>query len=319
MDNAVDPQRPGEAASRAEFLADVLHGLARPQKSLPGKYLWDETGSILFDRICDSDDYYPTRKEAGLLRREADAVARLVGPDISLVEYGSGASHKVRILLDALASPRRYFALDISREFLAAACARIADAYPNVEVIPVFADYTRPIALPPIPPPRSVLGFFPGTTIGNFAAPGVTAFLSRVRDTLAPCWFLVGVDFNSDEASLARAYADRDGLMAALHGNVLVRIVRELGGDIAPANFRHEARVLADPLRVEAHLVARQPAEYRIGGRTFSFAAGESIHTDTSHKYPPRRFGELAAQAGWETVRCWVDEDNLFGLHLLRA
>lgn len=319
MINETDQLPTEQAGSQSEFLGDLLTGLAGSKKSVPGKYMWDETGSGLFDRICDSKDYYPTRHETALLRREAKTIAQLVGPNVSLVEYGSGASHKVRILLNALAMPRQYVAIDISREFLEAACSRIARDYPGLIVTPVCADYTKPISLPSIPEPRSVLGFFPGTTVGNVDAAGVIAFLSRVRDTLGPSWFLIGVDPNTDEATLSCAYADRKGLMAALHGNLLVRVVRELGGDLEPGNFRHEARVLRSPLRVEAHLVAQRAAEYRIGGQVVAFAEGESIHTDTSYKYDPQHFRDLSAQAGWNPVRCWVDERNLFSLHLLRA
>ena len=309
---------PPAADGRSEFLNDLRSGLARTQKSVPGKYLWDEAGSVLFDAVCDSADYYPTRRETALLRREAKTIARMVGPGISLVEYGSGASHKIRILLDALDQPRRYVAIDISHAFLHSACSRIARDYPDLDVVPVCADYTRPIELSPTPGPRSVLGFFPGTTIGNFDAAGAVAFLSRVRRTLGASAFLVGVDPNSDRTSLSRAYADRGGRMAALHGNLLIRIARETGADLDPADFRHEARVLGDPLRVEAHLVALRPVDCEIAGEAVSFAKGESIHTDTSHKYEPQIFRELAAAAGWDPVRCWTDEGNLYSLHLLR-
>lgn len=306
------------SSDRSEFLADVLDGLSKPQKSIPGKYLWDEAGSVLFDRICGTRDYYPTGREVALLQREAGTIARMVGPGTSLVEFGSGASHKVRILLDALPAPRRYVAIDISGEYLAAAVARIARDYPGIEVIPVCADYTKPLTVPPSDA-AAVLGFFPGATIGNFDASGVTAFLARARAALGPSWFLVGADPNRDPATLARAYADGEGLMAALHGNLLVRLARELGADIDPGEFRHEARILADPPRVEAHLVAQRTATYRIGDRTIFFVEGESIHTDTSHKYEPPLFQSLAAKAGWEPVRCWTDADGLFSLHLLRS
>ena len=306
----------------SEFRDDVLAGLSRPQKSIPGKYLWDETGSLLFDRICDVGDYYPTGRETVILRRVAETVAGLVGPGASLVEFGSGASHKVRILLDALPHPQRYVAIDISGELLADAAARIALDYPAIEVVPVRADYSRPLSLPT---PRAhaaqeggaTLGFFPGTAIGNFTPEGVVAFLSRARATLGPSWFLVGADPNREAASLARAYGN--ALMASFHGNILDRIVRELGSDLTRDNFRHEARILADPPRVEAHLVAQRPAEYSIDGHGVSFAQGESIHTDVSHKHEPDVFQALATQAGWQPVQCWLDEEGRYSLHLLRG
>jgi dimethylhistidine N-methyltransferase len=315
----MDSEQPEAAAvSRAEFLKDVLEGLSRAQKSLPGKYLWDETGSLIFDRICASRDYYLTRRETALLQAAAPEVAGIVGADASLVELGSGASVKTRILLDALPDPARYVALDIAEEHLAAATARIARGYPGLEVIPLCADYTKPLSLPASNGGR-VLGFFPGSTIGNFGPADAVPFLSRIREALGPSLFLVGTDPNRDAAMLARAYADGEGLMSALHGNLLVRIRRELDGEIEPAAFRHEARVLDDPPRVEAHLVARWPTICRIGGRMIRFAAGESIYTDSAHKYEPHTFQALVRQAGWEPVRCWLDEDGLFALHLLRG
>lgn len=306
----------------SEFRDDVLAGLSKAQKSIPGKYLWDEAGSLLFDRICDDPDYYPTGRETIILRRVADMVAGLVGPGASLVEFGSGASHKVRVLLDALPRARRYVAIDISSELLADAAARIALDYPAVEVVPVCADYSKPLSLPM---PRTdaaqeagaTLGFFPGTAIGNFTPEGVVAFLSRARATLGPSWFLVGADPNREPASLARAYGNAQ--MASFHTNILDRIRRELGGDLSRDNFRHEARILADPPRVEAHLVAQRAAEYRIDGHVVSFARGESIHTDVSHKHEPDIFQALATRAGWQPVQYWLDEEGRYSLHLLRG
>lgn len=305
--------------SQSEFLRDVLHGLAQPQPAIPGKYLWDETGSILFDRICDTRDYYPTASETALLRSVVGQVAATVGPDATIVEFGSGASHKIRLLLDALDTPRRYLALDISAEFLAAASARIAADYPAVQVMPVVADYTGEIALPAFPREAGVLGFFPGTTIGNFDPAGVVDFLVRLRTVLAPGFLLIGVDPTEDAARLARAYGDADGLMPRLHEHVLERLRDELGAELDPAGFRHQARVLHDPLRVEAHLVAQGDQRIRIGEKSFFFAAGESIHTDNSHKYAPELFRALAQYAGWQVAQDWLDDAGAFSLYLLTA
>jgi dimethylhistidine N-methyltransferase len=244
-------------------------------------------------------------------------VAGIVGSRADLVELGSGASVKTRLLLDALAAPTRYVALDIAEEHLAAATARLAQDYSGLAVVPVHADYTKPLALPAAKEGGPVLGFFPGSTIGNFGPAAAAAFLARIGAALGPSWFLVGADPNRDAATLSRAYADGAGLMAALHGNLLVRIRRELGGAVDPAAFRHEARVRDDPPRVEAHLVAWRPTTCRVGGRTIRFAAGESIFTDAAHKYAPEVFRAVAARAGWEPVRCWLDEAGLFALHLL--
>ena len=304
---------------RSAVLRDVLNGLSRAQKTLPGKYLWDETGSSLFDRICHTQDYYLTRCEGALLRSTVDEIGSLVGTGATIVEFGSGASHKVRILLDTLTAPTRYVALDISREYLEAATLRIAEDYPGIEVSPVCADYTKQISLPIQRGPGPILGFFPGSTIGNFDPAGAVAFLTRARETLGPSWFLVGADPNRDEQSLLRAYSQADGLMAELHKNLLVHLNRLLGTAFDPGDFRHEARVQHHPFRVEAHLVAIKPLTYKVGEVPIAFEVGESIHTDTSYKYDPATFQNLASQAGWQPVRFWCHEQNRLCLYLLQS
>lgn len=303
---------------RAEFLAEALAGLSRRHKRLPGKYLWDETGSRLYAAICETEDYYIARGEVALLRRHAEEIAAVIGPGATLVEFGSGASEKVRVLLDALADPRGYVAIDISREYLAAAAARIGRDYPAIEVRAVNADYMKPLTLPVVAG-ETVAGFFPGSTIGNFDAGGVVAFLERARAAMGPSWFLVGVDANRDEASLRRAYAGADGLMAALHLNVLARMNRELDAGFELYAFRHEARLSDDPARVEAHLVAARATAGRLGGREIALEAGESLHTDTSHKLSAAAFTALAERAGWRPERCWPDGEGRLALHLLRG
>jgi dimethylhistidine N-methyltransferase len=304
---------------RNEVLRDVLDGLSRAQKTLPGKYLWDEPGSSLFDRICNTQDYYLTRCEGALLRLTVEEIGSQIGPGATIVEFGSGASHKVRILLDALIAPKRYIALDISREYLEAATLRIAEDYPGIEVSPVCADYTKQISLPIQRGASPILGFFPGSTIGNFNPAGAVAFLTRARETLGPSWFLVGVDPNRDEQSLLRAYSQADGLMAELHKNLLVHLNRLLGAVFDPEDFRHEARVQHNPFRVEAHLVATRPLTYQVGEIPITFEVGESIHTDTSYKYDLGTFQNLASQAGWQPVKCWCDDQNRFCLYLLQS
>jgi len=305
--------------SYQEFLRDVLCGLSADQKSVPGKYLWDEEGSTIFDRACTSPDYYVARQETALLRLAANEIAGLVGQDAVLVEFGSGASHKVRLLLDALRTCRRYIAVDISKDYLEAATARIAADYPDLDVVPVAGDYSRPLDLPLASEKGPVLGFFPGNAIGNFEASAVVAFLVRVREGMGPSRFLIGVDPNDERESLARAYGGGGSLLGAFHQNLLTRMVRELGAELTPEHFRHEPRVFDDPLHVEAHLVARQASVIRIGQEEFSFASGDSIHTDNSFKYTPDAFRELAIQAGWTPVQCWIDDEKLSSLHLLQT
>lgn len=301
------------------FLRDALAGLSGRPKTLPGKYLWDDAGSDLFDRICAHPDYYPTRREMALLPGVAAEVAGLVGPGAGIVEFGAGASRKIRTLLDALAAPESYIALDIAGDYLDAAIRRLAPDYPGVAMRAVQADYSRPVRLPEGAAGTNVLGFFPGTSIGNFAPEEAAGFLARARATLGASRFLVGADPTRDAKRLLRAYGGSGGLMAALHLNLLARMNREFGADFDAENFRHEARLAADPFRVEAHLVARAAATYRLGGQAVAFAAGESIRTDTSHKYAPDAFRALAARAGWTAERLWLDPEHSFSLHLLRA
>lgn len=301
------------------FLQDVLAGLAAEPKTLPGKYLWDETGSDLFDRICHSADYYPTAQEMTVLPQVAADVARRVAPGVTVVEFGSGASRKIRTLLDALADPAAYVAIDISGAYLEAAIRRLAADYPDIPMTPVCADYSKPVQLPRAAGPGGILGFYPGTSIGNFDPREARLFLERARATLGPSLFLVGADGTTDPDRLQRAYGRADGLMAAFHRNILTRLNRELGADFDLDNFRHAVRICPDPLRVEAHLVATRPATYRLGDRTIAFAAAESIRTDTSHKYPADAFRALAVESGWQPRALWTAEGGDFNLHLLQA
>jgi dimethylhistidine N-methyltransferase len=310
-----------------EFLRDVLAGLTAVPKTLPGKYLWDETGSDLFDRICRSPDYYPTAQEMTLLPRVAAEVAGRVGPGATVVEFGSGASRKIRTLLDALPSPAAYVAIDISEAYLDAAIRRLAPDYPDVAMTTVSADYSKPVDLsahlssdlPAAAGPGRVLGFYPGTSIGNFEPAEARRFLERARATLGPSLFLVGADGTTDPERLQRAYGVADGLMSAFHRNILLRLNRELGADVEPDNFRHAVRIVPDPFRVEAHLVAVQAASYRLGGRAVTVDAAESIRTDTSHKYGADAFRDLATASGWRPLALWQAEGGAFNLHLLES
>ncbi|MBP2497938.1 dimethylhistidine N-methyltransferase [Methylobacterium sp. PvP062] len=306
-------------ASTDAFLQDALAGLTAEPKTLPGKYLWDETGSDLFDRICHSADYYPTAQEMTVLPQAAADVARRVPPGVTVVEFGSGASRKIRTLLDALPDPAAYVAIDISGAYLEAAIRRLAADYPGIPMIPVCADYSQPVRLPRAAGPGGILGFYPGTSIGNFDPREARLFLERARATLGPSLFLVGADGTADPDRLQRAYGRADGLMAAFHRNILTRLNRELGADFDRDNFRHAVRICPDPLRVEAHLVATRPATYRLGDRTIAFAAAESIRTDISHKYPADAFRALAVESGWQPRALWKGEGGDFNLHLLQA
>jgi dimethylhistidine N-methyltransferase len=302
-----------------EFLRDALAGLTAEPKTLPGKFLWDETGSDLFDQICHSADYYPTAQETALLPQVAADVARAVAPGVTVVEFGSGASRKIRTLLDALESPSTYVAIDISGAYLESAIRRLAPDYPGIAMVPVCADYSKPVQLPLSAGPGGILGFYPGTSIGNFDPREAGLFLERARATLGPSLFLVGADGTTDPARLERAYGAADGLMAAFHRNILTRLNHECGADFDIDNFRHEVRLLPEPFRVEAHLVAIRPATYRLGDRSIAFAASESIRTDTSHKYTADAFRAVASASGWKPQALWKADGGSFALHLLQA
>lgn len=307
-------------AAEDDFLGDVLHGLAQTQKRISPKYFYDAEGSALFDRICELDEYYPTRTELGILRRHAGEIAQLAGPGVGLIEFGSGSSVKVRLLLDALQDPAIYVPVEISRSHLLNAATGLAKDYPDLSVIPVCADYTRHFELPPASALRPRLGFFPGSTIGNFTRIEAAAFLGRAAVVLGPgAGLLIGADLEKDEAILHAAYNDREGVTAAFNLNLLRRINRELNGDFDLAAFRHHA--LWNPERgcVEMHLVSLKRQMVTVAGRRFDFAEGESIHTEDSHKYTVEAFHDLARAGGWRVERVWTDADDLFSLHYLVA
>ncbi|MPZ08641.1 MAG: L-histidine N(alpha)-methyltransferase [Kiloniellaceae bacterium] len=304
-----------EHAAGTDFGRSVIAGLAAAPKTLESKYFYDARGSRLFDRITGLAEYYPTRAETALLTAHAEAIARFVGPQATLVEFGSGASVKTRILLDALPELRSYVPIDISGEHLKAAAAGLAADYPT-PVIPLHADYTSAITLPPAVPQGRRVGFFPGSTIGNFEPAAAAAFLERARRLLGPdARFLVGADLQKDEERLLAAYDDAGGVTAAFNLNLLHRINRELGGDFDLAGFGHEARYNAIEARIEMHLVSRRRQQVSIARRRFDFAEGESIHTENSYKYTGESFAALARRGGWRPLAQWRDPDGLFSLH----
>ncbi len=314
LDTAVLPPAAAEA-----FGADVLSGLARPQKSLPSKYFYDARGSDLFEQICELPEYYPTRTEIGLLHAHAADIATAAGRRAALIEFGSGASSKVRKLLDALDRPQAYVPVDISGDHLHNGAAAIAADYPGLSVLPVHADFTRPFALPETGA-ATKLGFFPGSTIGNFTPSAALRFLIDARQSLGPgSCFLIGVDLKKDPAILHAAYNDRAGVTAAFNLNLLRRINRELGGDFDVDAFAHRATYNSDRGAVEMHLVSRRTQRADVLGQSFDFAVGETIHTEDSHKYTTAEFQDLARGAGWHARYVWCDPNDLFSLHFLVA
>ena len=319
--DAARPRRDLEPDATARFRNDVVAGLSGPRKTLPCKYLYDERGSALFERICDLDEYYPTRTELGILETHVGEMAERLGPRCLLVEYGSGSSRKTRLLLDRLHQPAAYVPIDISREALAASARSLASAYPQLEVLPVCADYTEPLELPRPRRPALRRGvFFPGSTIGNFTPPEAQRFLGRMARVAGPggC-ILLGVDLRKERAVLEAAYDDAQGVTAAFNKNLLVRINRELGADFDVARFRHLARWDAAAGRIEMHLVSEIEQSVRLADCRIRFAAGETIHTENSYKYELGHFAALAAQVGLAVRRVWTDAGALFSVQYLTA
>ncbi|ABS63811.1 conserved hypothetical protein [Parvibaculum lavamentivorans DS-1] len=308
--------------SLEEFRASVIEGLSASRKTLPCKFLYDRRGSQIFDDICDLPEYYPTRTERQILEQHARDIAALIGPELRLVEFGSGAGMKIRLLLQALEKPSAYLPVDISREHLIAANADLAQTFPDLCIAPVCADYTAPFSLPDLPgiSYKATAGFFPGSTIGNFTREEAVSFLAGARGLLGSgSVMIVGADLVKNIDVLRDAYDDAAGVTASFNLNLLRRINRELGGSFELAQFRHEARWNADLERIEMHLVSQRRQEVTVGGQRFSFAAGETIHTESSHKYRLASFRALAAEAGYEPIEVWMDEKQLFSVHALRA
>ncbi len=301
-----------------ELETEVLTGLAKPQKRISSKYFYDERGSKLFEQICDLDEYYVTRTELTLLRAHAKDIADAVGPGAAMIEFGSGASLKERILLDALVAPVAYIPVDISKDHLLGAARALATDYPDLPVHGVCADYTRHFDLPEIAAKGNHFGFFPGSTIGNFSRPEAAEFLRKAGQTLGKgAGMVVGVDLKKDPAILHAAYNDASGVTAAFNLNLLIRVNRELGADFDLDAFSHMARYDASGGYVEMLLRSEREQTVTISGQQFDFTVGETIHTEFSCKYGVDEFRQLAAGVGMTPAHCWVDEKELFSIHYL--
>jgi dimethylhistidine N-methyltransferase len=307
--------RPDAVSLRAEVLA----GLARPQKQIPPKFLYDERGSELFEAICELPEYYPTRTEIALMQDRVGEMVAHLGRGCVLIEYGSGSGRKTRILIGAL-EPVAYVPIDIARAQLEAASVTLAKEFPGLAIIAVCADYSRALALPELDAlgVRRRVVYFPGSTIGNFTVPEAAAFLDHVKRTVGPGGgLLVGVDVRKDPARLIAAYDDASGVTAEFNLNLLTRINRELGGDFDLCAFRHRVVYNEAMGRIEMHLESLKAQEVRLAGRAFRFRPGETIHTENSYKYSPDEFRGLARASGFEPVECWSDAGALFSVHYL--
>jgi dimethylhistidine N-methyltransferase len=328
LQRTLEPRRAAEhptyifhdhAPDQTSFADAVLNGLSSPQKSIPCRFLYDEAGSKLFERICEQPEYYPTRTEMLILERNARTIADLVGPGAQLVELGSGAGRKVRLLLDAMEAPSAYVSVDISREALVTAAYSLANEGRDITIHAVWADYSAPFDLP-VSGNGRVVGFFPGSTIGNLEREEAREFLAVWARRLGPgSDMIVGVDLIKPVDVLERAYDDAAGVTAAFSLNILRRANRELGADFDVASFRHEARYSTWNRAVEIHLVSLRDQVVTVVGREFQFAEGEKLHIENSHKYDLESFAELARSAGFDWHGAWTDSQQLFSVHYLKT
>ena len=301
------------------FRADVLAGLAEPIPAIPARWLYDRRGSELFDAITRLPSYYPTRTEMALLERVMPEIDPLTAVNCAVVEFGSGSSTKTPLLLRGI-EPEAYVPVDISGDFLRESAARVDEQFPGIHVFPVEADFTKPFALPAEIADLPKLGFFPGSTIGNFVPRSATDLLRHFRDILGTgARLLIGMDRVKPVERLLAAYDEPEGVTAEFNLNLLHRINRELDADIPVDAFRHEARWNDILSRIEMHLVAIRDVAFAIDGRRFAFAEGSSIHTENSHKYGPRGGRVLLLAGGWTPLAEWNDPAGDFALILAEA
>jgi dimethylhistidine N-methyltransferase len=304
------PPEPEDAA------AQVLDGLSRARKSISPKFFYDEYGSELFTAITRQPEYYPTRTEMSLLRGSCGELKSLIGDNSVLIEYGSGNSEKIRLLLESL-RPKVYAPLDISRDFLAKAAESVAVEFPWLEVRATCIDYTRDFDLPFEVEGRKV-GFFPGSSIGNFSRAGAQDFLGRVNEQLGTDGALViGVDMKKDEAVLNLAYNDKAGVTAAFNKNVLTHLNREFGADFDLDHFEHLARYNETEGCIQMFLVSQKDQDITVADQLVHFRKGEKVHTENSHKYAKAEFLAMASRAGFSGSRTWQDDDGWFSLFYL--
>lgn len=299
------------------FARDVVDDLSQHPKRLSPKYFYDATGSELFEQITLLPEYYPTRTELGILRDRRSEIAAFIPKGAALVEFGAGATTKVRRLLNECAFGA-YVPVDISGDFLKAQAETLREDFPGLHVYPVAADFTAPFALPDAVSSMPKVGFFPGSTLGNFEPPEARGFLRSAREILGKdAQMVIGVDLEKDERVLYDAYNDAAGITARFNLNVLERINRELGGDFDTRMFTHRAIYNRDRHRIEMHLISRKAQRVRVLDRNFSFRAGETIHTESSYKYSLERFTALARGSGWMPRESWTDKNRMFSVHAL--
>lgn len=307
-----------------DFMSEAITGLQQAQPSLPCKYFYDARGAELFERICELPEYYPTRVEVSILQQWLPQIAKLIGSDTRIVEYGSGAGDKIRMLLDALPSATAYTPIDISREQLVSSAQALQQDYPALEILPVCADYQSELNLPnPSQAFARTLVFFPGSTLGNFTPEEALPFLQRLyrlsQQGDQPGMLLLGVDLKKDRQTLEAAYNDSQGITAAFNLNLLQRINQELDGEFELNNWQHRAHWNEQRGAIEMHLISTRQQTGRINGNYFEFAAGDSIHTENSFKYEPDELIQLIKHAGFTNTQQWLDPQQRFACVLATA
>lgn len=301
---------------QSAFEADVLKGLSQQRKRLSPKYFYDAVGSELFERITEQPEYYPTRCEMDILRNRGAEIAQLIPPGAALVEFGSGSNKKARILLAAAPTLAAYVPVDICGPMVEQEAAELRPDFPSLNVLPITADFTQPFALPQeaLDAPARI-GFFPGSTIGNFEPHEAAAFLRNAAKTLGPgAKMIIGADLVKDAEILNAAYNDAAGFTEKFNLNLLVRINRELRGNFDLDSFEHHAFYNRERQRIEMHLASLKRQRVKVAGECFEFRAGETIHTESSYKYTPESLAALARGVGWEPVSVWMDDDRRFSI-----
>lgn len=304
------------APAKLSFFEETIHGLSESPRKLPCKFFYDEEGAQLFQKICELPEYYITRTELQILRLHGAEMARKVGPQIELIGLGTGAGTKTRILLEELEDPAVYIPIDISTEQLARSSARFRKLFPELEILPIAADYLERFELPlPRKPSSRSIVYFPGSTLGNFEPDAATEFLHRLVELAGPGGgLLIGVDLQKDARIIQAAYNDSAGVTAAFNLNLLARMNRELGADFKLDQWRHRAIYNADKGRIEMYLISQKEQDVCIQDRHLHFAADERILTEYSYKHTTETFAALAHQAGFQFDQMWTDEARLFGV-----
>jgi dimethylhistidine N-methyltransferase len=308
-----------ESHDAALFAADAVAGLTATPKHVSPKYFYDREGSRLFEEITRQPEYYLTRCELEILQTHATDIAALLPDDAVLIEFGSGAATKAKILLQA-AAPKiaAYIPVDISGAFLEQEAAELRKAFPTLTVSPVVADFMHPFALPDIAADKPRVGFFPGSTIGNLEPHDAAAFLRHAGELLGhSALLIIGVDLVKDAGILNAAYNDAAGVTEAFNLNLLTRMNRELAADFRRESFEHHAFYNRERRRIEMHLASLKRQKVRVAGQVIDFRAGDTIHTENSYKYTPGSFGALARGSRWTPLRMWTDSDGLFSVHAL--